>query len=151
MGNNVYSMDEIIVSVRAVRNCIVRGLYEKAWEEFVTLLDNLTDDSVIFGRTWGVIDSKDHFAQRLNVVTLMYSGRYEEAVDLSDNIICNDFDYMFIKARCYEELGWWLAVTEIYWKLNWQYEHSDNKHELKFLKYKYRLNMLKNNRHIGTV
>ncbi len=143
MGN-VYSMDEIILSVRAVRNCIVRGLYEKAWEEFVTLLDSLNDDSAIFGRTWGVIDSKDHFAQRLNVVTLIYSGRYEEALDLSDTIICNDFDYMFIKARCYELLGWWPGVSEIYWKLGWQYEHSNNRNDLKYLKYHYRRDILKN-------
>ena len=90
----------------------------------------LADDECLMGHPWKTLPNRDKYSIVLNAVGLFYSGHTDESLRLLRNIVGtqgNNFNALYLKARCLEQKGRWKEVRVLYGEMeNIQKEAEDN-------------------------
>lgn len=124
-----------------------------------TLMSNamsyIADDSCLDATAWLSFESDNYSHRILNAFGLFYDGRREEAEailrGLGDVVIGQNFDALYILARCQEERQDWNRMWETYEAMTELYLQSRDKgmDSTSFRKFKYRMAVLRERQRMG--
>ena len=118
-----------------------------------TLMSNamsyVADDSCLDATAWLSFQSDNYSHRILNAFGLFYDGRRDEAEDilrgLGDVVVNQNFDALYILARCLEEKQQWREMWNIYDLMTEMFLQSRDKgmDSTSFRKFKYRMAILR--------
>ena len=118
-----------------------------------TLMSNamsyIADDSCLDATAWLSFQSDNYSHRILNAFGLFYDGRRDEAETilrgLGDVVVNQNFDALYILARCLEEKQQWREMWEIYDMMTEMFLQSRDKgmDSTSFRKFKYRMAILR--------
>ena len=130
-------------------NETIKGNMDYACALMSTAMSYLADDSCLDGISWLSFESDNFSHKILNAFGLFYDGRREEAesilLGLGDVIIGQNFDALYILARCQEERQDWSNMWDTYNTMTDLYLQSSDKgmDSTSFRKFKYRMAVLR--------
>lgn len=132
------------------------GNYDYAYYLMSEALSYVADDTCLNGISWSPFETVKYSHRILNAYGLFYSGHQKEALQLLQgleyNALCQDFDALYLLARCQEENGDWDQMWTTYDMMTELYLQSIDKgmdFQI-FRKFKYRFAVLRERYGMGS-
>ena len=146
-SNDIDKISKTLISM-SCEECTA-GNYDYAYYLMSEALSYAADDTCLNGISWSPFETVKYSHRILNAYGLFFSGHQKEALQLLNgleyNAICQDFDALYLLARCQEENEEWNLMWKTYEILTKLYLESHDKglDSTSFRKFKYRMAVLR--------